>query len=201
MMQIHGATGHPGRDQVSSILKSKIYSFNRTEIMITLRLCPTCNAKNLLNTRPVITPIKAYFACEQIIFNLVDLRYQSKQNSGYKWLTVGLDGFSKVAWTFALKTKTAEEDSKYIENVFLTFKPPLILHTDNGKEFVNERIKNSCNKYGMNYVRGRARCPWIQGQVECLNQTLKFMISSKLFSENLNFCWSSIYSEIIYWYN
>ncbi|KAG0441836.1 Gag-Pol polyprotein, partial [Dictyocoela muelleri] len=169
--------------------------------MRVLRLCNICNARNLLNTRPLITPIRAYFIGERLIFDLIDLRHYSKQNSGYKWLLVGLDSFSKFAWTFALKTKTADEVVKSIEIVFLTFKPPLILHTDNGREFVNQKMRDLCSKHDVRHVRGRARCPWVQGQVERLNQTLKFMISSRCYSDNLNFSWSCIHLEITYWYN
>ncbi|KAG0441254.1 hypothetical protein DMUE_1190 [Dictyocoela muelleri] len=62
-------------------------------------------------------------------------------------------------------------------------------------------MRDSCSKHDVMHVRGRAKCPWVQGQVGRLYQTLKFMISSRCYSDNLNFSWSSIHLEITYWYN
>ncbi|KAG0435751.1 hypothetical protein DMUE_4555 [Dictyocoela muelleri] len=39
------------------------------------------------------------------------------------------------------------------------------------------------------------------GSSKRLNQTLKYMISSKCFTENLKFSRISVYLEITYWYN
>ncbi|KAG0441054.1 SCAN domain-containing protein 3, partial [Dictyocoela muelleri] len=151
---IHNISGHPGRDRLYSLLKNKLYNYTRDELMNVLRQCSFCQSRNLLNTRPLITPIRSYFVGERFLFDLVNLRHYGDLNNGYKWLLVGLDSFSKFAWTFALKSKTAEEVNKSIEYVFLTFKPPLILHTDNGKEFVNQKMKDLCNKFNEVHVRG-----------------------------------------------
>ncbi|XP_029655381.1 uncharacterized protein LOC115229103 [Octopus sinensis] len=93
------------------------------------------------------------------------------------------------------------EVSKAINKIILMFGKPLILHTDNGKEFVNERISRLCDEYKIKHVRGRARCPWVQGQVERLNQSLKYMLSSTCLSENLDYKWISIIDRITSSYN
>ena len=46
------------------------------------------------------------------------------------------------------------------------FGQPLILHTDNGKEFRNELIVGLCNRLNIKMVHGRPRTPRTQGQVE-----------------------------------
>ena len=45
-------------------------------------------------------------------------------------------------WTVLrpLKTKKAEEIAENLVNIFCHFGSPLILHSDNGREFVNEVI-------------------------------------------------------------
>ena len=58
-----------------------------------------------------------------------------------------------------------------------------------------------CQEIEMRNVRERARCPWIRGQVERLNQTLKYMISSTCNSENIPFQCIKIYENLTFAYN
>lgn len=43
--------------------------------------------------------------------------------------------------------------------------------------------------------------PMVQVEVEKLKKSLKFMISSRCYSYNLNFSWAGVHLEITYWYN
>lgn len=49
---------------------------------------------------------------------------------------------------------------------------PLIMQSDNGKEFVNTVMKNVLESWGVKHVRGRPKHPQTQGQVERANQTI-----------------------------
>ncbi|XP_029653938.1 KRAB-A domain-containing protein 2-like [Octopus sinensis] len=199
--EVHKSNGHPGRDRLMGLLKKIVYGVNRREVMRVLQSCPICKAKNLMNTRPVIQPIRAFSVRERYIFDLIDLRHYTEFNQGYSWLLVGLDSFSKFCWTSPLKTKRAKEVIEKIRDVILIFGKPLILHTDNGKEFVNSTAIEMCNAFNIKHVRGRARCPWVQGQVERLNQTLKNMLSSTGISRGNNYNWCGILREITSAYN
>lgn len=50
-------------------------------------------------------------------------------------------------------------------------------------------------------VHGRARCPWVQGQVERVNGTLKGMISSMVVNVKDPFQWTNVLEDIGYRYN
>ena len=50
-------------------------------------------------------------------------------------------------------------------------------------------------------VRGRARCFWIQGQVERANQTIKWMIGSLLLCADILGEWKVVREEATYSYN
>ena len=201
MENTHLRSGHPGRDRLMSLLNDQIYDFNRDEVMAVLRRCPQCMSRNLMNTRPIVTPIRSFSVRERYIFDLIDLRSYAARNDAHKWLLVGLDSFSKFAWTRQLRLKSANLVVREIEKIFLEFGAPIILHTDNGREFVNSEMTSLLERFSVRHVRGRARCPWIQGQVERLNQTLKYSISATCFSENLNFRWVDIHHRITSCYN
>lgn len=55
-----------------------------------------------------------------------------------------------------------------------------LLHTDNGLELCNQLLLKMLEEFNLRHVRGRARCPWIQWQVESANPAIKWMIGSML---------------------
>ena len=71
-----------------------------------------------------------------------------------------MDRFSKFHVLFPLKRKTAEEVSYMLqERVLAYLGPPKIFHSYNGREFVNNLIRASFEKWGgdVTFVSGRPR--------------------------------------------
>ena len=77
---------------------------------------------------------------------------QSTENRGFKWIGHVVDHFSRFHVLFALKTKSGKEISKNLkEKVFSYFGLPLIIQSDNGREFVNKIITETIQEWpGMN---------------------------------------------------
>ena len=71
----------------------------------------------------------------------------------------------------------------------------LIIHTDNGKEFQNTLLREFCEKHKIKKVQGKAIRPWVQGQVERLNKTLKGMLARRIRNDQLNNRWIDIYMK------
>lgn len=70
-----------------------------------------------------------------------------------------------------LKSKRAEEVSAQLTEIYTTFGAPVILHSDNGREFVNAVIKKLHMRSGMkwklytaSHATRKARDPW-SGQI------------------------------------
>ena len=72
-----------------------------------------------------------------------------------------VDSFSKFAFTVALEEKSSKTLFSTFQTIFRTFGAPIILHTDNGKEFVNTQVASLYEEYRIKHVRGCACCPWI----------------------------------------
>ena len=62
---------------------------------------------------------------------------------------------------------------KSITQLFWQIGFPKKLHTDNGKEFKNENIKDFCQRHQIELVHGAPRTPQTQGLVERNNRTAK----------------------------
>ncbi|KAF9748558.1 Gag-Pol polyprotein, partial [Nosema granulosis] len=163
--------------------------------------CEICQSRRGLVTRPIIRPIIAEHQRERYIVDLVDFRYYSDVNDGVKWMLIMVDSFSKYMWTVPLKEKSASAVVPAIRTIFMTFGPSFLLNSDNGREFCNEPMKFMLEEFNVRHVRGRARCPWIQGQVERANQTIKWMIGSRLLTLNTPGRWISVRESSTYSYN
>lgn len=83
--------------------------------------------------------------------DLIDMQALSNVNSGYKYIFVIIDCFSKFAWAFPLKNKTKEMVSKNLESLLATGRCPKNLQTDMGKEFYNNTFSNITQKYNINH--------------------------------------------------
>lgn len=144
--------------------------------------CEICQTRRTLVTRPIIWLIISYYARERYLADLIDFRYYSDVNDEYKWMLVIIDSLIKFMWTIPLKEKAGRSVAPAIRKIFMINRPPLIFHTDNGREFCNDLMTNMLDEFKIINVRRRARCPWSQGQIERANQTIKWMIVSMLLS-------------------
>ena len=114
---------------------------------------------------------------------------QQRRYEQFKFLGHAVDHFSKFRVIFALKTKEATEVAQNLdEKVFSVFGLPSILHSDNGKEFVNFVIKATIAIWPgvCNIVNGGVRHSQSQGVVEQENHTIEKMISAKSLESNSN---------------
>lgn len=81
--------------------------------------------------------------------DLVDLRMQPDR--GYKYLLTVIDAGSKKAWATPLKTKSGNEVSKALAEIFSSSKLiPKHLHVDQGGEFYNHRVLELIKKKKIN---------------------------------------------------
>ena len=94
-----------------------------------------------------------------------------------------VDHWSKFNFAFPLAKKKANHVVKALHNyVFPVFGLPAIIHSDNGKEFVNKHIEDVVSTWPghVQLISGRPRHPQSQGLVEQAHYTLERMISAKV---------------------
>ena len=104
------------------------------------------------------------------------------EDDNYKWIGHVVDHFSKYHILFPLfKKEAAEVAANLIAKVFCYFGLPYILHSDRGKEFVGQIIKDVVKDWPgeCKMVNGKPRSPWVQGLVERTNACVEDMIAAK----------------------
>lgn len=161
----------------------------------------TLQLKRNMITKPQITPIIEKYPRDRYIVDLIDLKAYSQINVGYKWRINVIDSFTKFVVSRPLYSKSAQEVSSTLESILPAIWPQIILHTDNGTEFVNTYIANLTSKYGIKHVTGRKRSPWIQGQTERFNGLIKKWLLSTSASNGNFGVWTSCSNDIVFDYN
>lgn len=109
--------------------------------------------------------------------DLIDM--QRMPCAEYKFIFNYQDNLSKFVILRALKTKSAAEVAEKLIEIWCEYDAPLILHTDNGREFENQLMRELADRWSFKIVHGLPRNSQAQGSVEAANKTV----------ENLLFKW------------
>ena len=133
--------------------------------------------------------------------DLIDYQNLVYFNSGYKYILLVIDVFSKVVYIEPLKKKTgdltAEAMSKIIDK---NNGPPVMLVTDRGNEFFNSFFRDLMLSQNINHFRTPTKTPWKTSVAERVNRTIKTRINRAMqFSKKKN--WLNICQQIVDSYN
>ena len=129
--------------------------------------------------------------------DLVDMSKFAKENDRYHFLITIIDTFSKKAWAFKLKSKTATSIMQVMK-VFLLTNRPQKIEFDQGTEFYNTQFLNLLKTYGIKFysVYSDRKC----AIVERFNRTLKTRMY-RSFTARGTHRWIDILQNLIDGYN
>ena len=147
-----------------SVTRKIVDEWLRTQLPYTLHRPVRLNFKS----RPVVV----HDIDDQWQMHLVDLSKFSRFNSGYKFILVCIDVFSKYAWVQPLKRKSAMELKLAIKNIFEKDKRhPKLIQTDKGSEFLNVHVRSILAERDIKLFTTNSERK--ASVVERLNRTLK----------------------------
>ncbi|XP_043471751.1 KRAB-A domain-containing protein 2-like [Leptopilina heterotoma] len=150
----------------------------RESIMEFLKLCIVCQKKSSNKKRGLVSkPIlhSAYNSRAQL--DLIDM--QSQEHNGFRFIMVYQDHLTKFVNLRPLKSKRAEEISLNLMKIYTLFGAPAILHSDNGREFVNSVITELHKMWSeVKIVHGKPRHSQSQGSVERANRDIEEILSA-----------------------
>ena len=129
--------------------------------------------------------------------DLIELPSLSKKNSGFRYILMVIDVFSKYGWGVPLKTKTGIEVASALRTIFKKDKPAK-LWVDKGREFYNKEVsallkKNNIEIYSTN---NDEKC----SVVERWNRTIKTQLW-RYFSANGTQKYTNIIQPLMDKYN
>ena len=95
---------------------------------------------------PSVTPILASYLREWLIFDAVNMSRYAIVNDGICYLYNFIDSFTKFAWSYPAKDKSASTFNQILNKHFLSEGKFDIFHSDNGSEFRNEQVEATLGK-------------------------------------------------------
>lgn len=180
LREIHLSIGHGRLKKMLAAIATKFSNISRFFVEAFLKGCSRCyESKPRLAARAGHTPIisKGFNSRAQV--DLIDM--QSSGNAVYKYIMVYEDHGLKFAHLFKLKSKHAERIAKKLLQIFTTQGAPALLHSDNGREFVNHILEELTKMWPeLRIIHGRARHSESQGSVERLNRTVQDLLRNYL---------------------
>ena len=97
---------------------------------------------------------------------------------GYRYILVIADYFSKWTEAFLIKDKCAETVADVlVDKIILRFGMPLVIHSDQGREFENGPMKSLCTLLGCVKTRTAPYHSESDGMVERFNRSCLMMLS------------------------
>lgn len=183
LLEAHIQTGHGGRDKMLYYIRDK-YRISKNACEVFASCCHTCNRKKALPKRGVVVkPITTDGFNIRAQVDLIDL--QSTPDGEYKWLLNLQDHATKFCHLRPLKSKHAASVAEVLFIIFLTWGCPMILQSDNGREFVAAIIFALLAQWPhCKMIHGRPRHPQSQGSVERSNQDVENMLRAWMVDNN-----------------
>lgn len=129
--------------------------------------------------------------------DLIELQTLAKKNSGFRYVLMVIDVFSKYGWAVPLKTKTGREVANALQSIFGKNKPKK-LWVDRGREFFNKDVTAVLKKYDIDIytTNNDEKC----SVVERWNRTIKTQLW-RYFSANGTHKYIDILQPLIDKYN
>ena len=131
--------------------------------------------------------------------DLIDMQKFSGSNSGYNYILVVIDCFSKKLWTRPLKTKRGQETAQALRSILESMKFPVqTMIFDEGLEYVNQYVSNLLNEYNIHsyHIKSRLKA----STAERVNRTIKQALW-KIFHETKKMRWVAFIDEVVDNYN
>jgi hypothetical protein len=171
--------GHQGVQRTAANIRQRFWwPRQRADVNRWCQECDTCQRRGL-PPGPGRAPLQqdlAAYPMERLAMDILSLPTAS--DDGNTCLLVVCDYYSKYCWTFALPDHTAlTVADALVTGVFLPYGLPQILHSDQGREFQSELIRELCRLLQIRQTRTAPYRPQSDGLVERMNRTLLDMLA------------------------
>ena len=146
--------------------------------------------KNFSRRRTVV-----YAPQEVFQSDLVDYIKYSGNNSGYRYIMVIIDAFSRRAYVRKLKNKGSEETARALEDFLNNINYlPRSLYTDAGLEYTNNRVQRVLKNFGLQHyiMSGKHKASMAERFIRTLKTNLEMY-----FYENHTHRWVDVLNQFV----
>ena len=172
--------GHLGQNRTLARLSHRFYwSGMADDVRDWLRQCTTCmKRKSPTGRHHPLGNIPPSHRWDRITMDILDVCDPTPD--GYRYILVIADYFSKWTEAFPIKNKCADTMADVlVDKIILRFGMPLVIHSDQGREFENGLIKSLCTLLGCVKTRTAPYHTESDGMVEHFNRTCLMFVNDR----------------------
>ncbi|KAI5152856.1 hypothetical protein ENBRE01_3067 [Enteropsectra breve] len=114
----HGQS-YIGHTQTEEYIFACACRISRAEIRVYVKNCRSCQLVTVPSIPMPICSIIKNKAMDRMIADSIDIREYEAYIDGFKWILNTVDSYTKVAWSFAMHSKSGEEYAAAFESLFL----------------------------------------------------------------------------------
>ena len=170
--------GHLGRNRTLARLSQRFYwSGMADDVGDWLRNCTTCmKRKSPAGRHHPLGNIPNGHRWDRIAMDIIDVCDPTPE--GFRYIQVIADYFSKWTEAFPIKDKCADTVADVlVDKIILCLGMPLVIHSDQGREFENGLMKSLISLLGCVKTRTTPYHPESDGMVERFNRSCLMMLS------------------------
>ena len=194
-------SGHLGEQKMLDQLKERYYWPGMTEdVKHWCQTCATCATKKTpaQKGRAPMQTVQAGYPMQVIAVDITGPFPESEGGNLYV-LVIG-DYFSKWMEAFPIPDQEATTvAAKMVDEIYCRFSPPEQLHSDQGRQFESDLLKEICRILRITKSRTTPYHPQSDGLVERFNRTLKHMLATTL--RDYPFDWENRLRKVCMAYN
>jgi len=140
---LHDDLGPQGRDRTLSLVRERFYWPSMdSDVAAWIRSCDSCIRRKTLPDRAGLVPIVTTVPMEIVSIDFLSLE---RSNGGFEHIMVIVDHFTRYAQALPSRNQTAKTTAKLLFVIFLVlYGFPSRLHSDQGKNFLSNTIKEIC---------------------------------------------------------
>ena len=196
---LHDEAGHQGRYRTMSLVKSRFYWPGMDgDIEKFVKNCPRCiRRKAQGRTSAKLVVVESTYPMDLVCMDFLSLEMSA---GGYEHILVIIDHFTRYAQAIPTKNQSAKTTARALfDNFICYYSFPARLHSDQGRNFESEVIKELCSIASIDKSRTTPYHPMGNGMPERFNQTLLNMLGT--LEDDQKSDWKSYVPSLVHAYN